>query len=109
TLEWHPMSYGLCGDTSCIVDQANRVVSQAPLGTKVGPVIAGTWTTPGYNRPSLETQMYAIHQAAPQVDSISHFDFSWQEPLLSNARRSCKLNLIEAASPLPGFGQSIPR
>jgi Glycosyl hydrolase-like 10 len=106
SIEWHPMSYGTCSDSSCIVEQAQRVANQMPQGTKVSPVIAGTWTTPAYNRPSLEMQMNAIHQGAPQISSISHFDFSWQEPLFSNARRSCKVNLTQASAPLPvGFGQ----
>jgi Glycosyl hydrolase-like 10 len=106
TIEWHPMSYGMCSDSSCIVDQARRVVTQAPGGTIVAPVIAGAWGTPAYNRPSLESQTYAIHQALPQVSSMSHFDFSWQEPLFSNARRSCRANLIEAAASMtPSLGQ----
>jgi hypothetical protein len=50
--------------------------------------------------------MNAIHQAVPQVNAISHFDFSWQEPQLANARRVCKPNLIEAAAARPlGLGQ----
>jgi hypothetical protein len=106
TLEWHPMSYGICGGTNCIVEQAQRVLSQAPAGTRVSPVIAGAWSFPAYNRPTLEAQMYAIRQVAPQVNSISHFDFSWQEPRLANARRVCKLNLVESAAALPlGIGQ----
>jgi hypothetical protein len=105
-IEWHSMSYGLCGGTSCIVEQVQRVVSQAPAGTRVNPVIAGAWSYPAYNRPSLEMQMYAIHQAVPQITTISHFDFSWQEPQLANARRVCKPNLIEAAAARPlGLGQ----
>jgi hypothetical protein len=105
-IEWHSMSYGLCGGTSCIVEQVQRVVSQAPAGTRVNPVIAGAWSYPAYNRPSLEAQMNAIHQAVPQITAISHFDFSWQEPQLANARRVCKTNLIEAAAARPlGLGQ----
>ncbi len=103
SMEWHPMSYGLCGDTNCIVDQVKRVLQLAPT-SRPSPVIAGAWTTPAYNRPTLEQQMYAIRQATPQINSISHFDFSWQEPLFTNARRSCKVNLLEAAAPMPrGF------
>ncbi len=98
TIEWHPMSYGICSDSTCIVDQARRVVTQAPGGTIVAPVIAGAWGTPAYNRPSLESQTYAIHQSLPQVSSMSHFDFSWQDPQFSNARRSCRVDLIEAAA-----------
>jgi Glycosyl hydrolase-like 10 len=107
TIEWHPMSYGICSDSSCIVDQARKVVTQAPGGTMVSPVIAGAWGTPAYNRPSLESQTYALRQSLPQVSAVSHFDFSWQEPQFSNARRSCRANLIEAsASLMPGFGQT---
>jgi Glycosyl hydrolase-like 10 len=98
TIEWHPMSYGICNDSSCIVDQARKVVTQAPGGTMVAPVIAGAWGTPAYNRPSLESQTYAIRQSLPQVSSMSHFDFSWQDPQFSNARRSCRADLIEAAA-----------
>jgi hypothetical protein len=98
TIEWHPMSYGVCSDSSCIVDQARKVMSQASMGTKVSPVIAGAWTTPAYNRPSLESQMYAIRQANPRLNAISHFDFSWQDPQFANARRVCRMNLIEAAA-----------
>ncbi|MCG9891148.1 MAG: family 10 glycosylhydrolase [Thermosynechococcaceae cyanobacterium MS004] len=97
-IEWHPMSYGICGDSSCIVEQARRVVTQAPPGTKVTPVIAGAWGFAAYNRPSLDAQTYAIRQALPQVSSISHFDFSWQEPQFSNARRSCRRDLIDTYS-----------
>lgn len=95
-IEWHPMAYGICSDPGCILDQARRVVSQAPAGTKVSPVFAGAWGTPAYNRPSLEVQTYALHQNMPQVTAVSHFDFSWQEPQFSNARRSCRMDLIDA-------------
>jgi hypothetical protein len=105
-IEWHPMSYGICGDASCIVEQANKVLSQALPGTRVSPVIAGAWSTPAYNRPSLEMQTYAIRQASPQMNAISHFDFSWQEPQFANARRACRMNLIEAATAAPvGFAR----
>lgn len=90
-IEWHAMSYGICGDTSCIVDKVKRVVAQAPEGTRISPVIAGTWGQPLRNRPSLEAQMLAIRQAAPQIQSISHFDFSWQDPIFSNSRRACRV------------------
>ncbi len=106
TIEWHPMSYGLCNDSSCIVDQARRVATRAPGGTIVAPVIAGAWGTPAYNRPSLESQTYAMRQSLPRISSMSHFDFSWQDPQFSNARRSCRANLIEAATSMTaGLGQ----
>lgn len=89
TMEWHPMSYGVCGHTGCIVDQVMRVVALAPSGTKISPVLAGDWGRSLGNRPSLEVQMQAIRQAAPQINSISHFAYSWQEPDIDRARKSC--------------------
>ncbi|MGH2416188.1 MAG: hypothetical protein ACRDEA_21350, partial [Microcystaceae cyanobacterium] len=92
SLEWHPMSYGICGETNtrCIVDQAMRVISIAPRQTKVIPAIAGLWGQNYNNRPSLEAQMEAIRSAAPQIKSVSHFAFSWQEPEFDRERRFCK-------------------
>jgi hypothetical protein len=93
-LEWHVMTYGLCSDgTSCITNQVKRVKEIAP-GKSFSPVIAGAWGQPAYNRPSLETQMAAIRQVAPELTSISHFDFSWQDPLFANARRDCKVSFV---------------
>jgi hypothetical protein len=93
SLEWHPMSYGICGeyDTSCIVRQVQRVAGAAPSQTKVVPAIAGTWGRPMDNRPSLDRQMEAIRRANPQVRGISHFAFSWQEPEMDNERKFCRL------------------
>lgn len=91
SLEWHPMAYGLCGNTRCIVDQVQTVLRAAPPGTQVSPVIAGVWgRSINGQRPSLEAQMYAIRQAAPQIKSVSHFAYSWQEdPQSSRERRFC--------------------
>lgn len=93
SLEWHPMSYGLCGEnnSSCIVQQVQRVVSAAPSQTKVVPALAGTWGRSFDGRPSLERQMEAIHRANPRIRAISHFAFSWQEPELDNQRKFCRL------------------
>jgi hypothetical protein len=90
SLEWHPMSYGLCLDASCIADQVKRVLSMASAQTKVIPVLAGFWGQNYNNRPSLEVQMQAIRAALPQINSISHFAFSWQEPEFDKERRFCQ-------------------
>lgn len=90
SLEWHPMSYGVCGNASCIVNQVRRVLSQTPTGTQVKPVLAGIWQQPISNRPPLEVQMEAIRQAAPQINSISHFAYSWQEPQSDRDRKFCQ-------------------
>lgn len=90
-LEWHAMSYGLCEDPSCIVQQVKRVTSMAPTNVKVIPAIAGLWGKPYDRRPSLEEQMRAIQNQIPQIQSISHFAFSWQEPEFDKERRFCRL------------------
>jgi Glycosyl hydrolase-like 10 len=91
TLEWHPMAYATCGTADCIVAQVQRVMSLAPAGTQIEPAIAGTWGQVLNNRPALEAQMQAIHQAAPQITSISHFAFSWQDPQYDRDRKVCRL------------------
>ncbi len=92
-IEWHAMSYGTCGDTSCIVQQVQQVLKRA-TGAQVKPVIAGQWGRAFRSRPSLEAQMAAIRRVAPQITTVSHFDFSWQDPQFANARRSCRVTLL---------------
>lgn len=91
TLEWHPMSYGACGNASCINALVQRTLKYAPPGTQIIPTLAGVWGQPISNRPSLEAQMQAIRQVAPQIQGVSHFAFSWQEPQLDNERKSCRV------------------
>jgi hypothetical protein len=91
SLEWHPMSYALCGSPNCIVDEVRRVKSKASRQTKVIPALAGYWGRQVDQRPSLEAQMEAIRVNVPGVDSISHFAYSWQEPQLDRQRRFCEL------------------
>ncbi|MEQ8466446.1 family 10 glycosylhydrolase [Coleofasciculus sp. E1-EBD-02] len=91
SLEWHPMSYGVCGHTGCIESLVRRVVDKAPLNTKITPALAGTWGKSVSNRPSLEKQMQAIRQRIPNVSGISHFAFSWQDPQFDRDRKFCRL------------------
>ena len=91
SMEWHPMSYSVCGDVSCIVSEVQRVLALAPGGTQVKPVLAGDWGRSLGNRPSLELQMQAIRQAAPQINTVSHFAFSWQEPEVDRDRKFCQI------------------
>lgn len=93
SMEWHPMSYGACGDNdpSCIVSKVERVVSMAPSETAIIPAIAGVWGQPFKNRPSLEIQMQAIRRATPQINSISHFSYDWQNIEETRERKSCRL------------------
>jgi hypothetical protein len=89
TTEWHPMAYGVCGNTSCIMQQIERVLSRAPAGVQVKPVLAGVWQKSVGNRPPLEAQMQVLYRLAPQLTSVSHFAYSWQEPGSDRDRKAC--------------------
>lgn len=91
TVEWHPMAYATCADASCIVSQLQRVIAQAPAGTQIQPALAGSWGQTISNHPPLEQQMQAIRQALPQIQAVSHFAFSWQEPEFDRNRKFCQL------------------
>lgn len=87
--DWHPMAYATCGKTSCIMQQIQRVLQQAPAGVQVQPVLAGIWQRSAGNRPPLEAQMQALYQMAPSLTSVSHFAYSWQEPGSDRDRKYC--------------------
>lgn len=91
SMEWHPMMYSNCGETSCILNELQRVLSLAAPGTEIKPALAGLWGKSISNRPPLEVQMQAIRQIAPQIQTISHFAYSWQEPESDRERKFCKL------------------
>lgn len=92
SIEWHPMSYALCGNTNCIVNQVQTVLKEAPAGAQVSPALAGQWgKVMAGNRLPLEAQMNAIREAAPQINMVSHFAFSWQDPQFEQTRRACSL------------------
>ena len=90
-MEWHSMSYALCGNPNCIVDQVKRVLSASSQGSNVMPVLAGFWGRNEGKRPSLESQMEAIRTSAKPVQSISHFAYSWLYPEHTRQRQSCSL------------------
>ncbi|MDJ1178271.1 family 10 glycosylhydrolase [Roseofilum sp. BLCC_M91] len=90
SMEWHPMSYGVCGGTECITEQVERVLSMAAQGAQVKPVLAGQWGRAYRNRPSLEAQMRDLQRWQGRISAISHFAFSWQEPQIDGQRRSCR-------------------
>ncbi|GAC1468293.1 MAG: hypothetical protein NVS2B14_13820 [Chamaesiphon sp.] len=90
SIEWNPIAYGACNNTSCIQDQVSQVLKQAPTGTQIAPAITGVWGQPRNNHPSLEDQMDAIQQVAPGINSVSHFGFSWQDPKFESDRISCR-------------------
>ncbi|ERN42004.1 hypothetical protein KR51_00013380 [Rubidibacter lacunae KORDI 51-2] len=89
TLEWHAMSYGVCGKTDCISDLVQRVVDRAPSGTRIIPALAGDWGRSYDNRPPLEAQMNDLHRRFPQIQAVSHFSYEWQTPELARERKFC--------------------
>jgi hypothetical protein len=94
SMEWHPMAYAVCGHTGCILDSIRRVLTMAPANPSplVMPALAGIWGQATHNRPALETQMEAIRRATPQINAISHFAYSWQDPEFDRVRKFCSLN-----------------
>jgi Glycosyl hydrolase-like 10 len=90
SLEWHPMSYAVCGNPDCITAQVQRVISQAPRGVQIKPVLAGIWQQSYNNHPPLEAQMQGVRRVLPNAASVSHFAYSWQEPLSDQDRKACR-------------------
>ena len=91
SIEWHPMAYGVCEDrTDCITDQIISVLETAP-DTTVVPALAGAWNRAYRGHVSLETQMEALRKVTPEINSVSHFSYAWQEPEHDRQRKSCNL------------------
>ncbi len=92
-MTWNPMAYAVCGNTGCILDGIRRVQSMVPSGTNptIMPALAGIWGQATYNRPALETQMEALRRSSPQINSVSHFAYSWQDPEFDRVRKFCSL------------------
>jgi len=92
-MTWHPMAYGVCGHTGCILEEIRDVMAIAGPrgGQSVKPAIAGIWGQSTRNRPALEVQMQAIRQAIPEINSVSHFAYSWQDPEFDRSRKFCQL------------------
>jgi hypothetical protein len=92
SIDWHPMAYAACGSPNCVMNEVQRVISMAPRGTRVKPVLAGIWQQTFNNHPPLELQMQGMQQILPSTASVSHFVYSWQEPLSDQERKSCRLS-----------------
>ncbi len=90
-LEWHPMAYSVCDGTECIANEVETVLKTAPQETKVTPALAGVWGKTYRKHPTLEEQMEALRKFNPEINSVSHFAYSWQEPNLDRQRQSCRL------------------
>ncbi|MEM6753864.1 MAG: family 10 glycosylhydrolase [Cyanobacteria bacterium P01_C01_bin.38] len=91
SLEWHPMAYGKCGNSRCIVSQVKRVINTAKPGTQVIPALAGAWGKSVSNRPPLEKQMRALSKYKPYIKGVSHFAYSWQNPKDDTDRKFCRV------------------
>ncbi|NER82425.1 MAG: family 10 glycosylhydrolase [Leptolyngbya sp. SIO1D8] len=92
-MTWHPMAYAVCGHAGCILDEIRQVMSVVgPQGGQfVKPALAGIWGQSTRNRPALEVQMQAIRRAIPEINSVSHFAYSWQDPEFDRTRKFCQL------------------
>jgi hypothetical protein len=90
-LEWHPMAYAVCEEkTNCITDEVKKVLKTSPE-TNVIPALAGAWGKEYRNHLPLETQIEALRKATPEINSISHFSYAWQEPDLDRRRQVCNI------------------
>lgn len=89
-IDAYPMSYAICGNnnTSCIVDEVQKVLRVRSNAATVKPVIAGIWGS-NRDRPSLEAQMDALQSAAPQINTVSHWAFGWQDAEFDRQRKFC--------------------
>ena len=89
-LEWHPMAYAICDDeTECITEQVKTVLKTADSDTTVTPALAGAWGKVYRDHPPLEAQIEALRKATPEINSMSHFSYAWQEPDRDRQRKSC--------------------
>jgi hypothetical protein len=91
SLEWHPMSYAICDDGSCIAEQVKSVLDVALEETEIVPALAGVWGKEYQEHPSLEVQMETLRKSTPEINYITHFAYSWQEPSIDRQRKSCSL------------------
>lgn len=91
SMEWHAMAYAVCGSPNCIVNEIARVIRFAPPQTEIIPALAGNWDQAIGNRPSLKDQMASVRANFPQINKVSHFAYSWQEPISDNSRKFCRV------------------
>ena len=88
-MDAHPMAYAVCGNANCIIDEVRRVLSVRRNPATVKPALAGAWGVTQSNRPSLETQMDALQRSVPQINTVSHFAFAWQDAEFDRFRKTC--------------------
>ncbi len=88
-IDAYPMAYAICGtnNTSCITDEVQAVL-KVRNAASVKPAIAGVWGS-NRDRPSLETQMDALQRSEPQLNTVSHWAFGWQDAEFDRQRKFC--------------------
>lgn len=107
-LDFNPMSYAVCGNANCIIEEVQRVLAVRSNSATVKPALAGRWGITQENRPSLETQMDALQRSLPQLQTVSHFAFSWQDPEFDRFRKSCSATTGATTAPRSGLIQGRP-
>ena len=65
------------------------VLKTASPTTKVTPALAGAWGKIYRDHPPLEVQIEALRKTTPELNSMSHFSYAWQEPDRDRRRKSC--------------------
>ena len=84
------MAYAICQErTDCITEQVEKVLAIAPSTTNVIPALAGAWGKEYRQHLPLESQIEALRKATPEINSMSHFSYAWQEPKRDHRRKSC--------------------
>ena len=88
-IDAYPMAYAICGtnNTSCITDEVKAVL-KVRNAASVKPAIAGVWGS-NRDRPSLEAQMDALQRSEPQLNTVSHWSFGWQDAEFDRQRKFC--------------------
>ncbi|MGC1310181.1 MAG: hypothetical protein WA885_23375 [Phormidesmis sp.] len=114
-MDAHPMAYAICGNTGCIMDEIQKVLRVRGNPATIKPAIAGAWGVTRPDRPSLEAQMSALQRVAPEIETVSHWAFAWQDAEFDRFRRSCDARSEQVdldslrgrlpQAPTPGMGQ----
>lgn len=95
SIQFHPMSYGGCGNMSCVLPQIERTIKLAPQGAEIVPALAGAWSKRVRNHLTLEEQMQTLQTSFPQLKGISHFAYAWQDTQEERQRQYCRLKPLQ--------------
>ncbi|WP_338440864.1 hypothetical protein VZG28_07525 [Synechococcus elongatus IITB4] len=92
TMEFHPMSYSLCGENhDCVLAEVQRVLDAMP-NSIVQPAIAGVWGRYYDAHLPLERRMKALQTTyGSRIDRVSHFSLAWIDPEGERVRQRCRV------------------